>query len=324
MAWRLRAIAAWLTILLLCCFVCPVASQNPRDLYCGEDDCYDLLGVTRNADAGEVKKAYRKLALVWHPDKNRGSAEAHAKFTKISKANEILSDDQLRVAYNYFLDHPDDHYTHLYQYYHAVYVPKTPLWIVITGTLTFLSTLQYINMNWKYTTLMRAVRHQPSFLRRVNEVFQAEVAAAKGKLSKLERELLKVKVEDQVFENEVEIGGEGFAKPSFRRLIGVHAVFLPYSIVMAIHENFVWFWRFSVKKEEYGDKERAYLTRQVLGISEGTWPGIDEARQQELVARQLWIPENQRAFVAEQQEEMQQRRAQSGAYKRAKRSQKNN
>lgn len=312
-------------LLVLVCALCgPAAAQQPRDLYCGEDDCYELLGVDRSADATEVKKAYRKLALVWHPDKNRGSAEAHVKFTKISKANEILADEQLRAAYNYLLDHPEDHYTHLYQYYHAVYAPKTPLWVVLTGTLTFLSALQYINMSWKYTSMMRAVRFQPSFLRRVNEVFQAEVAAAKGKLSKLERELLKEQVDNRVFETEVEIGGEGFAKPSIRKLIGVRALLLPYSIAVGIHESFTWYWRFSVNKEEYGDKERVYLTRRILGISEGNWPGVDEARQQELIARQLWIHENFQAYVAEQHEEMQQRRAQSGAYKRAKRWQKNN
>lgn len=323
--WLARARPAMtFSIVMLLLIVCAGAVQNPRDLYCGADDCYEVLGLTRNTDAADSKKAYRRLAMKWHPDKHSGSDESYEMFNKISKANEIISDEQLRAAYDYFLDHPDDHYTHLYQYYHAVYSPKTPIWVVVAGTLAFLSVLQYVNASWRYSRLMGAIRFQPSFKRRVNEVFEAEAASAKGKLSKLERELLKERVEERVFEDEVEIGGEGFAKPPISKLIGVRAALLPYSAVVGLHDNFRWFWRFSVKNEKYGDEERAYLTRNVLSISEGCWPGLDEARRQDLVSRELWIPEHLQQYAAQQQEDLQQRRAQSGAYKRAKRSQKNN
>ncbi|KAF1841874.1 DnaJ-domain-containing protein [Cucurbitaria berberidis CBS 394.84] len=61
---------------------------------------YDALGVPPTASELEIKKAYRKLAIKLHPDKNPGDETAHAKFQQIGEAYQILSDDQLRAAYD--------------------------------------------------------------------------------------------------------------------------------------------------------------------------------------------------------------------------------
>ncbi len=65
-------------------------------------DYYDILGVSRNASDDEIKKAYRKLAIKYHPDKNPGDKEAEAKFKEISEAHEILADKQKRARYDQF------------------------------------------------------------------------------------------------------------------------------------------------------------------------------------------------------------------------------
>jgi len=63
-------------------------------------DYYEVLGVQRGTSAEEIKKAYRKMALKYHPDRNAGDAEAEQKFKEVNEAYQVLSDDEKRGLYD--------------------------------------------------------------------------------------------------------------------------------------------------------------------------------------------------------------------------------
>src|SRR5690242_524704 len=67
-----------------------------------KEDFYELLGVAKGADAETIKKAYRKLAMQCHPDRNPGDKAAEQKFKAISEAYDVLKDEQKRAAYDRF------------------------------------------------------------------------------------------------------------------------------------------------------------------------------------------------------------------------------
>ena len=65
-------------------------------------DYYDILGVSKSANADEIKAAYRKLALKYHPDRNPNNKEAEEKFKEAAEAYEVLSDQEKRKRYDQF------------------------------------------------------------------------------------------------------------------------------------------------------------------------------------------------------------------------------
>jgi DnaJ-class molecular chaperone len=88
-------------------------------------DYYEILGLNKTATNDEIKKAYRKLAMKYHPDKNPNNKEAEQKFKEISEAYGILSDEEKRKIYDKYgkegLEHnggmnfnPDDIFKHFF------------------------------------------------------------------------------------------------------------------------------------------------------------------------------------------------------------------
>ena len=65
-------------------------------------DYYEVLGVERNAEPAEIKRAYRKLALKYHPDQNAGDAQAEAQFKEAAEAYDVLGNSDKRAQYDRF------------------------------------------------------------------------------------------------------------------------------------------------------------------------------------------------------------------------------
>ena len=65
-------------------------------------DYYEILGVDKSSDADTIKKAYRKLAMQYHPDRNPGDQEAENKFKEAAEAYEVLSSSEKKAQYDRF------------------------------------------------------------------------------------------------------------------------------------------------------------------------------------------------------------------------------
>ena len=68
----------------------------------GKRDYYDILGVNKSSSKEDIKKAYRKLALKYHPDKNKGNKASEEKFKEASEAYHVLSDEKRKANYDQF------------------------------------------------------------------------------------------------------------------------------------------------------------------------------------------------------------------------------
>ena len=66
-------------------------------------DCYDVLGIPKGASKDDIKKAYRKLALKYHPDKTKGDKASEDKIKEASEAYHILSDEKRKANYDQFV-----------------------------------------------------------------------------------------------------------------------------------------------------------------------------------------------------------------------------
>uniref|UniRef100_A0A0D3HSZ9 J domain-containing protein n=1 Tax=Oryza barthii TaxID=65489 RepID=A0A0D3HSZ9_9ORYZ len=279
------AAAASPRLLLLVLLVLLVPVSNA--IYCDEDDCYDLLGVKQDANVSEIKKAYYKLSLKHHPDKNP-DPESRKLFVKIANAYEILKDESTRGQYDYAIAHPEEVFYNTAQYYRAYYGHKTDPRAVLIGLLLIISVFQYLNQFGRLKAL--------------------EFERTGGISSKKKGHKQMDKKVEEVLSNEVELQIQGVEKPSVWRLYGVQFILLPYSIGKVLSWKFCWFWRYRIKKLPYAWEDACYLTRTSLKIPANTWQNIDDYRKENLVMKRLWEKNNMERYIAEMRKESKRRR----------------
>lgn len=358
---RLNATAATLSTIVGAAIVLLVAVAPPAvsgqqlldGIYCNKENCYDVLGMTRASTRQEISKAYRKLAKQYHPDVQRGDAaqraESEEQFKRVANAYEILKDDEQRTDYDYMLDNPQEYYAHYYRYYRRAVSPKVDVRLVLIVAVSIISAIQYYSAAQRYEDAIKYFLTVPKYRNKALEIIQQREkqlqsngasAAANGaatkrqangsgggggkaaKLSKSEqRERTEQHIREVILEN-MDIKG-AYAKPSWQDILWVQLLVSPYTLMRYGAWWACWTWRFTVRGQEYGDEEKLYLIRRLLGMGVHQFAGVDEDTKAEYLQLELWQRDNFAEWKREQDEEQAKAMADNPRHKQYRRYMKN-
>lgn len=320
-------------MLLACvCFLTIISSleaQLLEGLYCGKNNCYDVVGVTREATKNEIAKSYRRLAKQFHPDLHRGEEAkeiAAENFKALATAYEILKDDESRADYDYMLDNPDEYYAHYYRYYRRRVAPKVDVRIVLFVTISIISIIQYFSSWQRYDSAIKYFMGVPKYRNRALDIAKQENMLpnnkkVKGK-SKNEQKEEMDQIIRKIIEDKMDIKG-AYAKPKLWDILWVQLVVFPYTVVKYIFWYAMWIWNHNVMKKPFSEEEKLYLIRKNLRMGHDQFESIEDEKKQEYLDLELWIKENFEEWHKEEEENMKKQMAESSRYKQYRRYLKN-
>ncbi|XP_042887504.1 dnaJ homolog subfamily C member 25 homolog [Penaeus japonicus] len=321
----------WSLLLCLSCIALQPSSAYVEDYYCGEHNCYDLLELTRDATKQEIKRAFRSVASKTHPDRFKDPEEkrvAEERFQLLATAYDILRDDEAREDYDYMLDHPEQFYQNVYRAWRRRMAPHVDVRIVLAVTISFISLVQYYNGWTKYEEAIKHFSTVPKYRIHAIEIAKQEgmLITDKKKLKGMSKDQIREqedKVIRQVIEKKMDIRGV-YAKPTYRDILWVQLVLLPYWTFQYISWYVRWVWKFGILREEYGDEEKLYIIRKNMGMSGGQFDSLDEEVKLQYLDMELWVKENFKAWKEERDMEWRVKMSSSGRYKSYRRHLKNN
>ncbi|CAM6097569.1 unnamed protein product [Calypogeia fissa] len=300
---RIRRGSGAIGVVLLLVIVAAVPSVSA--IYCDEDDCYDLLGVTQASTPSDIKKAYYKLSLKLHPDKNP-DPEAKKQFIKVANAYEILSDEVKREQYDYAIAHPEEVFYNTARYYQAYYGPQADLRAVLVGLLVVLSGFQYLNQWTHYNQMLNMVKQTPAYK---NKLKALELERNGSVSNRKKGAKLKSKGDSsKELSQELDLQIQGAEKPSVWRLLGIRFVLLPYTVGKLAIWQANWVWRYWIMRMPYAMEDAAYLTQYYLGLPKGAWNSSSSEGKAELINKRLWVRSNLDSYVSERRKEVRRRR----------------
>jgi len=274
-------------------------------MYCGDENCYDVIGVSQTASSKDIKKAYRALSLKYHPDKN-SEPGALDKFKTIANAYEIISDDARRQEYDYALAHPEQVWYNQYRYYQAEY--KMDWRVVLSVGIVLISACQHYYWESQYAQAIEQVKQSPVYRNRLKGLEYERQAAAgggggsrKGKSAKerikKDNELTKIAEEELL--SLLDIRGS-CSKHKLSDILLVQLFFMPASVARLLWWVGGWIVRYWILRKEYLPEDAEFMTRSALrnyGCTPSMWAGMPDEKRQELVDLKLWNPENMKAYI---------------------------
>ncbi|XP_072010833.1 dnaJ homolog subfamily C member 25 [Engystomops pustulosus] len=300
-------------------------------LYCGQQVCYDVLGVSRDASKADIARAYRQLARKYHPDRYRTPEDretAHNNFLLVATAYETLKDEETRKDYDYMLDHPEEYYRHYYHYYSRRLAPKVDVRIVILVTVCVISIFQFYSWRSSYNEAIKYLATVPKYRIQATEIARQQGLLNRGKeKGKNRRSKEEIKEEDEeiirdIIKNKIDIKG-GYQKPQIYDILLFQIIIFPYYFVQYISWYAWWVYTFNIKGEEYGETEKLYLIRKYMKMSQSQFDSLEDERKKTFLEEELWIRENYELYKKEQEEEMKKKMASDPRWKRYRRWMKN-
>jgi curved DNA-binding protein CbpA len=266
--------------------------------FCGFDNCFELLGVTRKSGPIPIKRAYRKLAAEYHPDKcpSGNIAMCREEFPKYANAYEILSSSDMRKTYEFVLDNPYDFPAFYMKFHSFKYAPKSDLRTVVIFSILFLSGMQFLFKKSQYEQQFTALKKFSGtrYNERVNEMI-AKGAAKKGstktKGTGPKGEELDKRRKEAEAALDQELAAELPLAPRWTDTVAVELFKFPLTTIQTLQ----WY-------AAGGAREPEYMTRRALGISIADWQTYSEEEVSELVEKELWVGKNLTAYNAEMAE----------------------
>lgn len=311
--------------------------QLLEGIYCGKENCYDVLGVTRTSTRTEIAKAYRKLARKYHPDMYRDpedKKEAEIKFKIVATAYEILKDDESKTDYDYMLDNPQEYYAHYYRYYKRRSPKLVDVRLVLLVTISIVSIIQYYIAWERYNTAIRYFLTVPKYRNKAMEIVQQRESngtlksiasnskKGKGKLSKTEQKEELEKCIKEIIEENLDIKGS-YAKPKIIDVLWIQIILSPITLTKYIFWYTCWTFKFSILKRPYGLEEQLYLIRKNMKMGQNEFNAIEEKNINEYLKLKLWEKDIYNEWKSIQEEELKASLADNAKYKSYRRYMKN-
>lgn len=265
-----RAAAPVAALLLASCLLLSATDA----LYCGKDNCYELLDVPRNATKLELRRSFRRLSVSLHPDKNPDDAKAQERFRKMNAAYEALKDDHKRAKYNDFLDNPAKYWDFLVSVSPEVYAPKSNVALVIVGLVAVVTLINWATMNQRYKETLRRMRETVEFKREVSRLLKANKAATR-----------------EAAEAMINLDVVGLEEPHWRNLVIVKLFTSMPDAAKFVLWNLKWFVMYKVFKRPYSDSDKPYVIRTNLRLSEEEWDATPDKEKEEYLKEELWDKE---------------------------------
>ena len=179
----------------------------------------------------------------------------------VAQAYEVLKDDETRADYDNMLDHPEQYYSHVYQYYRRKATPKIGLGPTIITILTLFSIGQYLYWTSRNRRALAYLMTDVKIIAKARQEAAEQGLLVPGQSKEESDDTIR-----KIVLSKVDLRGS-FAPPSLWDVLWVQIFFWPYYIVKYFYWFGNWIYRIDVKKQPYTDDDKVYIVCKRLRIS---------------------------------------------------------